>query len=97
MKPIKTKELTDFCKMVGANLRYIRIERGLTQAKVGQLLNIRFQQIQKYEAGSNCLSAWRLKQLVDFFETSPLDILDPNYIAKSCNKKAAQAVSELHL
>ena len=37
MKPIKTKELTDFCKMVGANLRYIRIARGLTQAKVGQL------------------------------------------------------------
>ncbi len=97
MKLIRNEELVGFCKMVGANLRYMRIAKGLTQAKVGQSLNIRFQQIQKYEAGANCLSAWRLQQLADFFETSPLNILDPNYIAKSCNKKATQAVSELHL
>jgi transcriptional regulator with XRE-family HTH domain len=87
MKFIRNEEHVDHCKMMGANLRYMRIAKGLTQTKVGQSLNIRFQQIQKYEAGSNCLSAWRLKQLADFFETSPLDILDPNYIAESCQEK----------
>ena len=97
MKLIRNKELTDFCKMVGANLRKMRTEEELTQAQVGQSLGMRFQQIQKYEMGTNCLSAWRLEQLANFFEVSPVDILDPNYIAKCCNKKEAQAIAELHL
>ena len=50
MKLLKTKELTDFSKMVGANLRYIRIHKGLTQTKVSQCLDVTFQQMQKYEA-----------------------------------------------
>jgi DNA-binding XRE family transcriptional regulator len=97
MKKIRTPEHIAFCKMVGANLRKMRIEKGLTQAEVGHPFGMRFQQIQKYEMGTNCLSSWRLKQLAELFEVSPVDILDPNYIAKCCNKKAAQAVVELHL
>jgi len=59
MKRLKTKELTEFSKMVGANLRYIRIAQGLTQTKVSHALNVTFQQMQKYEAGTNCINAWR--------------------------------------
>tara|TARA_R100000306_G_C4252248_1_gene81018 strand:+ start:129 stop:422 length:294 start_codon:yes stop_codon:yes gene_type:complete len=97
MKLIRTPEHIAFCKMVGANLRKMRTEKGLTQTEVGHPLGMRFQQIQKYETGTNCLSSWRLDQLANFFGVSPVDILDPNYIAKCCNKKAAQAVVELHL
>ena len=75
----------------------MRTEKGLTQTEVGHPFGMRFQQIQKYEMGTNCLSSWRLDQLANFFGVSPVDILDPNYIAKYCNKKAAQAVAELHL
>ena len=90
MKLLKTKELTQFSKMVGANLRYIRIARGLTQTKVSYALDVTFQQMQKYEAGTNCINAWRLVQLANFFKVSVSDILDVDYIAKSCNKKTPQ-------
>ena len=86
MKLIRTPEHIAFCKTTGSNLRYLRTARRLTQAEVGHLLNIRFQQIQKYEAGTNCLSAWRLKQLADLFEVSPVDILNHNYIATQVNR-----------
>jgi len=90
MKLLKTKELTEFSKMVGANLRYIRIAKGLTQTKVSYALDVTFQQMQKYEAGRNCINAWRLVQLSDFFKVSVLDILNADYIANSCNKKTPQ-------
>ena len=96
MKKIRTEELIDFCKMVGANIRKMRIERKLTQAQVGRSIQVRFQQIQKYEVGSNCLSAWRLKQLAAFFDVSPLDILDAEYIAKCCNTKESRTIPVLH-
>ena len=80
MKLLKTKELTEFSKMVGANLRYIRIHKGLTQTKVSECLDVTFQQMQKYESGKNCINAWRLTQLSKFFEFPVTDILDPDLI-----------------
>ena len=90
MKLLKTKELTEFSKMVGANLRYIRIHKGLTQTKVSQCLDVTFQQMQKYEAGTNCINAWRLTQLAKFFNFPVSDILDPDLIMRMCNYKAKQ-------
>ena len=90
MKLLKTKELTEFSKMVGANLRYIRIHKGLTQTKVSQCLNVTFQQMQKYEAGTNCINAWRLTQLAKFFNFPVSDILDPDLIMRMCNYKGKQ-------
>ena len=96
MKKIRTTELTSFCKMVGANLRKMRTAKRLSQAEVGRAIGIRFQQIQKYEGGSNCLSSWRLKQLANFFKVSTENILDPQYIAKFCNNKEDKTIKIIH-
>ena len=90
MKLLKTKELTEFSKMIGANLRYIRILKGLTQTKVSECLNVSFQQMQKYEAGTNCINAWRLTQLSEFFKVPVQDILDPDLIMRMCKLKEKQ-------
>lgn len=90
MKLIKTKELTEFSKMVGANLRYIRIHKGLSQTKVSECLDVTFQQMQKYEAGKNCINAWRLTQLAKFFNFPVSDILDPDLIMRMCKFKEKQ-------
>jgi len=90
MRLLRDKELVDYCKMIGANLRYIRIHRGLTQTKVAQACNITFQQMQKYEAGANCINVWRLTQLSKFFNFPVTDILDPNLIMRMCDFKAKQ-------
>ncbi|MBB5517476.1 helix-turn-helix domain-containing protein [Amphiplicatus metriothermophilus] len=48
---------------VGRRLRQRRRFLGLTQQKLAEQVNIRFQQIQKYESGANRVSASRLWSL----------------------------------
>lgn len=45
---------------VGARIRLRRTLRGLSQDKLGQALGLTFQQVQKYERGSNRIGASRL-------------------------------------
>jgi transcriptional regulator with XRE-family HTH domain len=45
---------------VGARLRQRRLTRGVSQEKLGEQLGVTFQQIQKYEKGSNRIGASRL-------------------------------------
>jgi DNA-binding XRE family transcriptional regulator len=42
-----------FTKIVGLQLKKIRLMRGFTQTRVAKAINITFQQIQKYERGQN--------------------------------------------
>jgi transcriptional regulator with XRE-family HTH domain len=53
---------------VGARLRMRRVMLGLSQGKLGQLLGVTFQQVQKYEKGSNRISASRLRQAAQVLE-----------------------------
>jgi transcriptional regulator with XRE-family HTH domain len=53
---------------VGARLRMRRVMLGMSQGKLGQLLGVTFQQVQKYEKGSNRISASRLRQAAHALE-----------------------------
>ena len=48
---------------VGNRVRMRRLLVGMSQEKLGELLGITFQQVQKYEKGSNRVSASRLFQI----------------------------------
>ena len=52
-----------FNRHLGTKLRMRRLALGLTQTKVAQAINVTFQQIQKYEKGTNGISSLRLMQL----------------------------------
>ena len=49
--------------IVGARMRLRRRELGLSQERLGEVLGITFQQIQKYEKGTNRVGASRLEAL----------------------------------
>lgn len=49
-------------KHVGARIRFRRMLLGMSQTELGQIAGITFQQIQKYEKGTNRVSASRLVQ-----------------------------------
>ena len=51
---------------LGKKLRMRRLSLGLTQTKVARAINVTFQQIQKYEKGTNGVSSNRLMQLSNF-------------------------------
>ena len=53
---------------LGKKLRMRRLSLGLTQTKVAQAINVTFQQIQKYEKGTNGVSSSRLLQLSQFLK-----------------------------
>ena len=52
-----------------------RLSLGLTQTKVAQAINVTFQQIQKYEKGTNGVSSNRLMQLSNFLRYQSLIFL----------------------
>ena len=57
-----------FNKHLGSKLRMRRLALGLTQTKVAQAINVTFQQIQKYEKGTNGISSLRIMQLSNFLK-----------------------------
>ena len=49
-------------KYVGSRVRMRRIMLGMSQEKLGDALGLTFQQVQKYEKGTNRVGASRIKQ-----------------------------------
>ena len=58
----------NFNKHLGNKLKLRRLALGLTQTKVAKAINVTFQQIQKYEKGTNGVSSNRLMQLSQFLK-----------------------------
>ena len=66
-------------KHVGSRVRMRRIMLGMSQEKLGEALGLTFQQVQKYEKGTNRIGASRVQQIGDvlqvpvsfFFEGGP--------------------------
>ena len=50
-------------KYIGKKLKSRRLQLGLTQTKVGKLVGVTFQQVQKYEKGVNGLSGAMVKRM----------------------------------
>jgi transcriptional regulator with XRE-family HTH domain len=53
---------------VGRRVRALRLERGMSQEKLGDSLGLTFQQVQKYEKGTNRIGAGRLQRISEIFE-----------------------------
>jgi len=58
----------NFNKHLGGKLKLRRLALGLTQTKVAKAINVTFQQIQKYEKGTNGVSSIRLLQLANYLK-----------------------------
>jgi len=75
----RAKSLQPFDKHVGSRVRMRRLMLAMSQAKLGDALGITFQQVQKYEKGTNRIGASRLQHIGHilqvpvpfFFEGSP--------------------------
>lgn len=62
--------------IVGANVRRIRMQRQVSQETLAAKLGVSFQQVQKYEKGTNRVSASRLQQIADALQCQLLDLFD---------------------
>ena len=58
-----TKRAGPIDAVVGRTIRALRLSKGISQGALGRRLGVSFQQIQKYENGSNRVGAGRLVQI----------------------------------
>jgi len=56
---------------VGSRVRMRRILLGMSQEKLGEALALTFQQVQKYEKGTNRIGASRLQQIAKILNVPP--------------------------
>lgn len=80
-------------KHVGSRVRMRRMMLGMSQEKLGDALGLTFQQVQKYEKGTNRIGASRLQQISQilqvpvafFFEGAP-DVPSPGMIERGAEE-----------
>jgi transcriptional regulator with XRE-family HTH domain len=61
---------------IGERIRSRRIRAGVSQENLGKPLGITFQQIQKYEKGTNRVSAGRLLKIAEVLGCDVMDFFD---------------------
>ena len=84
----------NFNRHLGSKLRMRRLALGLTQTKVAQAINVTFQQIQKYEKGTNGISSLRIMQLANFLKVPVVYFFEDYPAYAEVNKNNVQSQVE---
>ena len=71
---MSTKAPNPVDKYVGSRVRMRRIMLGMSQEKLGDALGLTFQQVQKYEKGTNRVGASRIQQISEILQV-PISFL----------------------
>jgi transcriptional regulator with XRE-family HTH domain len=79
----------NFNKHLGNRLKIRRLALGLTQTKVAKAISVTFQQIQKYEKGTNGVSSIRLLQLSNYLKV-PINFFFEEYSEYLINIEKSQ-------
>src|SRR5437868_14333485 len=53
---------------IGRKIRALRLQRGLSQSALAEGIGLTFQQVQKYEKGTNRVSAGRLQRIAELLQ-----------------------------
>jgi len=73
---------------VGRLVRALRMSHGLSQTELANRIGVSFQQVQKYETGTNRISMGRLANVAKLFDVSVPYLLDGNKKAGTRKSKA---------
>ena len=65
---MSTKAPNPVDKYVGSRVRMRRIMLGMSQEKLGDALGLTFQQVQKYEKGTNRIGAGRIQHIAEILD-----------------------------
>ena len=86
---------SNFNRHLGSKLRMRRLSLGLTQTKVAQAINVTFQQIQKYEKGTNGISSLRIMQLANFLKVPVVYFFEdfPGFANKTTNELTTEDIN----
>ena len=100
-KSMRTKEHHSINKVIGDNLRFIRKLKKMSLMQLADKMNIKYQQVGKYELGQNQLCAYRIWQASNILGCKVKYFFDETYIKRMHGyhstqiKRAAAMPSEL--
>ena len=60
-------------KIIGHNLRAFRLQKSMSQEQMAATVKLTFQQVQKYEKGTNRISGSRMAQFCQLLNVTPND------------------------
>jgi transcriptional regulator with XRE-family HTH domain len=66
-----SKSIDPVDRLVGVNIRALRIAKKMSQSELGQEIGVSFQQVQKYEKGRNRVGAGRLQNIARVLGVTP--------------------------
>ena len=75
----RQKEDFDINKLLGYRMKMLREKYGISQMKMGKILGVTFQQIQKYENGENGISFAKYVRFCNYF-----GVYDFNFTQEDC-------------
>jgi len=84
-------------KYVGSRVRMRRMMLGMSQEKLGNALGLTFQQVQKYEKGTNRIGASRLQQISNILQVPVSFFFDGAPDMASRADELAEAPSPLYV
>jgi transcriptional regulator with XRE-family HTH domain len=76
-------------KYVGSRVRMRRLMLGMSQEKLGEKLGLTFQQVQKYEKGTNRIGASRLQHIAQILKV-PVSFFFDGAVPKSAEDGSAK-------
>jgi transcriptional regulator with XRE-family HTH domain len=73
---MSNKSATKVDKLIGRNIRVHRLAKEMTQEVLGEGLGVTFQQVQKYEKGTNRVGSGRLYEIAEILEVPVQSLFD---------------------
>ena len=92
-----TKAPNPIDKYVGSRVRMRRIMLGMSQEKLGEALGLTFQQIQKYEKGTNRVGASRLQQISEVLQVPVSFLFDGGPSGVVLAENSAESASPAYI
>lgn len=94
---MSTKAPNPVDKYVGSRVRMRRIMLGMSQEKLGEALGLTFQQIQKYEKGTNRVGASRLQQISEVLQVPVSFLFDGGPSGNVLSESSAESASPAYI
>lgn len=80
--------------MVGAKIRIFRTHRGMSQSYLAGKIGVAFQQVQKYENGTNRVGASRLSRIAAVLGVSIGELFEPSKANSAGSKSPLRMLAE---
>ena len=94
---MSTKAPNPVDKYVGSRVRMRRIMLGMSQEKLGLALGLTFQQVQKYEKGTNRVGASRIQQISEILEVPVSFLFDGGPSGRRSGEGFGEAASPAYV